>query len=143
MVSIYQLHSGQQTSEIFMVDGEHDNSPLRIMPKNIEAVCYNHARLAMLRLGKPLRVELPDHRGLEIILDKESWLCVDSNQDDQPIMMWCEFDTSEHNSALHEDVPCLLHLYHTQAGLIMGSALEALDQSLTEKLSALKNKSSS
>ena len=136
MVSIYQLHSGQQTSEIFMVDGEHDNSPLRIMPKNIEAVCYNHARLAMLRLGKPLHVELPDHRGLEIILDNESWLCVDSNQDDQPIMMWCEFDTSEHNSALHEDVPCLLHLYHTQAGLIMGSALDALDESLTEMLSA-------
>ena len=126
-----------------MTDGEYDMSPLRIMPKNIEAVCYNHARLAMLRLGKPLRVELPDHRGLEIILDNESWLCVDSNQDDQPIMMWCEFDTSEHKSALHEDVPCLLHLYHTQAGLIMGSALEALDQSLTEKLSASKSQPSS
>ena len=116
----------------------NDIGPLRSMQKNIEAACYNHVRLAMHRLGKPLRVELPDHRGLEIILNNESWLCVDSIHDDQPIMMWCDFDTSKHNSALHVDVPCVLHLYHTHASLIMGSALDALDQSLTEKLAALK-----
>ena len=114
----------------------NDIGPLRSMQKNIEAACYNHVRLAMHRLGKPLRVELPDHRGLEIILNNESWLCVDSIHDDQPIMMWCDFD--KHNSALHVDVPCVLHLYHTHASLIMGSALDALDQSLTEKLAALK-----
>ena len=113
-------------------------SPLRSMPKNIEAACYNHVRLAMHRLGKPLRVELPDHRGLDVILDNDCWLCVDRMQGDQLIMMWCEFDTRKHNSALFEDVPCVLHLYHTHAGLIMGSALDALDQSLTEKLASQK-----
>lgn len=122
-----------------MVNGDYDISPLRIMSKDIEAVCYNHARLAMLRLGKPLRVDLPDHRGLEIILDNENWLCVDSTRDDQPIMMWCDFDTIDRNSALHEDVPCVLHLYHAHAGLIMGTALDALHQVLTEKLATINS----
>ena len=112
--------------------------PLRIMSKKIEASCYNQARLSMLRLGKPLRVELPNHLGLEIILDDKYWMCVDSANDDQPIMTWSDFDTSMHNTALHEGVPCELHLYHTHASLIMGSALDALDQALTEMLSASK-----
>ena len=111
-----------------------DISPLRIMPKTIEAAFYNHVRLALLRLGNPLRIELPDHRGLEIILSNDNWLCVDSARDDQLIMMWCDFDTHRHNSALFEDVPCRLHLYHMHAGLIMGSALDALDQSITANL---------
>lgn len=109
-------------------------SALRILPKTIEAICYNHVRLALSRLGNPLRVELPEHRGLEVILNNQHWLCVDSNHDDQPIMAWLNFDTSSHNQALHEPVPCQLRLYHMHAGLIMGSALDALDQSLAEKL---------
>jgi hypothetical protein len=109
--------------------------PLRVMPKTIEAACYNHVRLALRRLGKPLRVDLPDHRGLEIILNDRVWLCIDSTHDDQPVMAWLDFDTRRHNAALHEPVPCQLRLYHMHAGLVMGSALDALDRSLTEKLS--------
>jgi hypothetical protein len=108
--------------------------PLRVMPKIIEAVCYNHVRLALGRLGNPLRVDLPDHRGLDVILNDHHWLCVDSIKDDQPIMAWLDFDTRSHNQALYEAVPCQLRLYHMHAGLVMGSALDALDQSLTEKL---------
>ena len=109
-------------------------SALRILPKTIEAICYNHVRLALSRLGNPLRVELPEHRGLEVILNTQHWLCVDSNHDDQPIMAWLNFDTRSHNQALHEPVPCQLRLYHMHAGLVMGSALDALDQSLAGKL---------
>lgn len=110
--------------------------PLRVMPKTIEAACYNQVRLALRRLGNPLRVELPEHRGLEIILEDDNWLCVDSARDDQPIMAWLGFDTRKHNNALHEPVPCQLRLYHIHAGLIMGSALDALEQSLVTKLAA-------
>ena len=117
------------------MDLDIDNiRPLRIMPKTIEATCYNHVRLALRRLGNPLRVELPDHRGLEIILNSHHWLCVDSIKDDQPIMAWLDFDTRNLNRALHEPVSCKLRLYHMHAGLVMGSALDALDQSLAEKL---------
>lgn len=108
--------------------------PLRVIPKTIEAVCYNHVRLALRRLSNPLRVDLPDHPGLEIILNDHHWLCIDSIYDDQPIMLWLDFDTCSHNQALHNPVPCQLRLYHTHAGLVMGSALDALDQALIENL---------
>jgi hypothetical protein len=107
--------------------------PLHVMRKRIDASCYNQVRLALRRLGNPLRVELPEHRGLEIILENDNWLCVDSARNDQPIMAWLAFDTRKHNNALHEQVPCELHLYHMHAGLIMGSALDALEQSLILK----------
>jgi hypothetical protein len=112
-----------------------ENKPaLRVLPKTIEASCYNHVRFALCRLGKPLRIELPDHRGLEIILDNDCWLCVDSSHDDQIIMAWSDFDTRKHNQALHEAVPCQLRLYHMCAGLVMGSALDALDEMLILEL---------
>ena len=108
--------------------------PLRVIPKTIEAACYNQVRLALLRLGNPLRVPLPEHRGLEIILENHYWLCVDSALEDQPIMAWLDFDTRRHNQALYEPVSCELRLYHTHAGLIMGSALDAMEQSLSLRL---------
>ncbi len=107
---------------------------LRVMPKVIEAAHYNQVRLALLRLGNPLRAALPDHRGLEMILDNRQWLCVDSNFEDLPIMAWADFDTREHNRAIHATVPCQLHLYHMHAGLVMGSALDALSRALAEQL---------
>jgi hypothetical protein len=107
---------------------------LRTMPKTIEAACYNQARLALLRLGNPLRVSLPDHRGLVITIHNNCWVCVDSFRDDQLIMVWQDFDTRKHNAALHEPVYCQLRLYHMQAGLIMGSALDALQQALAEMI---------
>ncbi len=42
---------------------------------------------------------------------------------------------TQYNAALHEPVPWLLELYHMQAGLIMGTALDALDDALAEYLS--------
>lgn len=109
--------------------------PIRIMPKIIEAGCYNHVRLALSRIENPHRVSLPDHRNLDMILDDARWLCVDSARDDMPVLAWMEFDTREHSLALHAPVPCKLHLYHMHAGLVMGSVLESLDAALTEELS--------
>jgi hypothetical protein len=107
---------------------------LRVMPKTIEATCYNHVRLALSRLGNPLRVDIPDHRGLDIILSDQHWLCVDNFRGDQPILAWLDFDTRKHNTGLHEPVTCQLRLYHMHAGLIMGSALDALHQALQKQL---------
>lgn len=106
--------------------------PWRIFPKKIEAVCYNRGLLAIIRTGAPLRVTLQQHRGLEVILNKTEWLCVDSNVDDQPVMAWRKFQTQK-RSNLYLPVACELWLYHSHAGLIMGSALEDLHQVL-EKL---------
>ncbi|MBY0498399.1 MAG: hypothetical protein K2P74_02120 [Nitrosomonas sp.] len=103
--------------------------PWRIFPKKIDAVCYNRGRLALLRLGHPLRVTLRQHRGLEVILDNAEWLCVDSNDEDRPILAWREFKIHA-RSNLHRPVGCELWLYHSCAGLIMGSALDDLNTAL-------------
>ena len=105
--------------------------PLRIFPKKIEAACYNRARLALLRLGSPLRVILHNHRGLEVILNNDTWLCVDSFAEDQPVLAWCDFKIRARNN-LHQPVATNLWLFHSCSGLIMGSALEDLHQSLDE-----------
>lgn len=109
-------------------------SPLRVLPKTIEAADFNRVRLALRRLGQPLRVPLAAHRGLEIILDDQAWLCVDALHQDLLILAWRSFDTAG-RYGLHEDVRCELCLYHTHAGLIMGSAIEQLGLALTQRLS--------
>jgi hypothetical protein len=106
---------------------------LRTMPKSIEASTYNHVRLALRRLGSPLRIAVPGHRGLEIILDDHFWLCVDANAEDLPVMAWLDFAT-QHRDNLHESVACTLELYHRCAGLVMGSVLDSLDEVLADQL---------
>lgn len=111
---------------------------LHTLPKTVEAACYNRARLALLRRGRPLRVAVPDHRGLEMILDDRHWLCVDSLHNDQPVLGWDEFETAGRD-ALHAPVRCRLCFYHVHAGLVMGSVLDALQQALlgTEAIDSL------
>ena len=106
-------------------------NPMRIFPKQVEAACYNRGRLAMLRLGRPLRITLSLHRGLEVILDSNMWLCVDSFKDDQPVLAWREFKTFARDD-LHQPIACELWLYHSCAGLVMGSALDDLQQALDQ-----------
>lgn len=103
--------------------------PLRVLPKEIPAACYNRARLALIRLGKPLRIDLVRHRGLEIVLHDEAWICVDSFAEDQLIMVWREFKSAGRDD-LTGPVACELSLYHHCAGLVMGSALGDLEQAL-------------
>jgi len=104
---------------------------LRTLPKTIEASVYNHVRLALRRLGSPLRVAVPGHRGLEIILESRVWMCVDANAEDQPVMAWLDFGNRGRDN-LQAPVSCTLELYHSCAGLVMGSALDALNEALSE-----------
>jgi len=107
--------------------------PLRVLAKTIDASYYNRGRLALIRIGDPLRVALPGLLGLEAILSDEMWLVVDSLRTDNPVLAWCDFATAGRES-LHEPVRCNLKLYHSHAGLIMGTALEALQTALNERL---------
>jgi hypothetical protein len=107
--------------------------PLRSLPKLLEASYYNRVRLALRRLGRPLRVALPQHRGLEAILDYDAWVCVDTTRGDLPILAWRAFGNHGRDS-LHRPVDCRIELYHWHAGLIMGTALEALDTALRARL---------
>ncbi len=122
------------------MDTPHDIPPWRIFPKQIEAACYNRVRLALLRIENPLRIALARHRGLEIILRDDSWLCVDSLAEDQPVMAWCEFQIHARDN-LFEPIVCNLWLYHHCAGLITGSALDDLHQVVEQQLGTNEGKS--
>jgi hypothetical protein len=113
--------------------------PLREFPKRIDASCYNVVRLALNRVARPLRIELPGHRGLEAVLDDFCWLVVDGLHDDLPILAWTGFENRR--SGLHEAVPCRLKLYHLQAGLVMGTALDSLEQAVKQLLMSGSNAS--
>ncbi|BAU49992.1 hypothetical protein SVA_3456 [Sulfurifustis variabilis] len=112
-----------------------ERTPLRTYPKQIDAACYNHVRLALLRFGAPLRVGLPRHRGLEVILDDDLWLCVDAAREDTPVLAWFDFETRG-RSSLHAPVACRLDVYHVHAGLVMGTTLDALTDALRLRLAA-------
>ena len=108
-----------------------DHVALRVFPKIIEAPDFNRIRLILGHSPKPLRLSLPHHRGLEVILDHDAWLVVDSLKGDEPVLAWTAFKRP--HSALHEPVNCEVHLYHMHAGLIMGSALEALIDAMRDR----------
>lgn len=112
---------------------QSDIQPLRILDKRIEAACYNQVRLALQRLPRPLRIDLPRHRGLELCLEDDIWLCVDAARNDLPVLAWHSFDVGG-RVALHEPVACRLNLYHIHAGLVMGTILEELERLLRERL---------
>ena len=112
-----------------------DRVALRVFPKIIEAPDFNRIRLILGHSTKPLRLSLPHHRGLEVILDHDAWLVVDSLKGDEPVLAWTAFKRP--HTALHEPVNCEVRLYHTHAGLIMGSALEALIGAMRDRDSGL------
>lgn len=110
-------------------------TPLRTLPKTIEAPQYNRVRLALRRLGKPLYLEVPKLR-VEIVLDDRVWICRRPVSSDQPVLAWTDF--AARGRALHDPVRCVVHLYHFHAGLLMGVALDGLDFVLAERLNALR-----
>ena len=100
-------------------------TPLRVLPKRIDGDCYNRIRVGLLRHGAPLRVRVPGHQGLEIILTDNAWLGLDAPRGDLPVLAWSRFQVTRRR-ALSDPVDCRLSIYHIHGGLVMGSALELL-----------------
>lgn len=111
-----------------------DYVALRTLPRSIDGECYNRVRLALVRLDDPLRIELPRFR-LEFVLQRKVWMGL-SLVNELPVLAWTGFCTRKR--ALHEPVPCELHLYHIHAGLLMSTALEAMDGVLKKRLTQLQ-----
>lgn len=68
---------------------------------------------------------------MEVILDERRWVALHFGE--IPLLTWMDFQAKD-RSSLHEPVVCTLHLYHYQAGLIMGKVLDALIQELDRRL---------
>lgn len=99
----------------------------------MDAALYNRVRIALHRLGCPLRFPLPLLRHLDMILDEETWIVVDSSLNDVPIMAWLGFQ-AEHRSALHTPIPCRFYTYHCHADLIRPQVLETVADELAQRL---------
>ncbi len=106
---------------------------LWVIDAEVDAARFNRIRLALLRLGEPLRLELPHLRGLDLLLSRESWVCVERTMDDLPVIAWTRFE-SVGRRHLQAPVRCELRYYHGHAGVIVHTVLEdaltAMEQAL-------------
>jgi len=107
--------------------------PLSVRDSQVDAAIYNRVRVALGRLGTPLRWSHPSLRGLDIYLDTDAWICGDRTMHDLPVLAWTDFRTAG-RSALHEPVACRLSTYHEHAGMIMAAVLDEIGSSLAERL---------
>lgn len=105
-------------------------------PAKISATHYNHVKLALKRLGNEIRLTIPKLKTLDLILQDDAWIIVDRVLNDVPIAAWTEFQIEQRDN-LHEDIDCLLKLYHMNAELILDRTLEAMEMLLGEELSEM------
>lgn len=108
-----------------------DIPPMRVWPKSIPAAQYNCVRLALRRLGSPLRHEL-ERPGLILKLDRDTWAGMAPWDEELPLLAWTDFGTRR--SGLDQPVSCTLHVFHAQAGLLMSAALDALTAGLRTRI---------
>lgn len=103
----------------------------------VSAEHFNLAHIALKRLGKgnSIRIPLPKLRTLELIIEPDAWIVIDTALNEVPIIAWLDFQTRDR--ALHEPVSCTVNYYHVHGGIIRGKALEAMALILGERLSNL------
>ncbi len=107
---------------------------LRTDQTSIEAARFNLVRLGLLRLGGPIRLSLPGLRGMDLVIDRDRWVCVDRALYDLPILAWTDFSPRHE---LHAPVACLRHYYHINADLISETVLSTMTTLLGERLDGL------
>ncbi len=110
-----------------------DIPPLRSIPYALDASLYNHVRLALLRIGTPIELEL-EKLCIDMVLEKTCWVGYHSQHISLPLIAWVDFDSGR--SALDAPVGCTLHLYHHHAWLQLPRVLQALDKEVQLRLAA-------
>lgn len=110
---------------------------LKTTPTYIEAMYYNRVRIALSRISNPIRIELINLRGLDIVIDDEVWACVDRTLNDLPIFAWTDFEYGARTN-LFDPIACRLRFYHNHADLICGTVLDLINRNLDARLSRLK-----
>ena len=99
----------------------------------VTANYYNHVQLALKRLGKHIRFQIPKLKHLDLILQKDAWVVVDRALNDVPIIAWTSFQV-DHRENLHEPIRCELRTWHMAAAMVRNRTLEAMEIMLGEAL---------
>jgi hypothetical protein len=102
-------------------------------PCTLDAALFNQVRLAMLRFSQPLRFPLAGLRHLEMVIEEDTWVCIDNSLNDFPILAWVDFD-AHHRDSLHEPVACTLYTYHCHADMITDRVLKLTTDHLDQRL---------
>jgi hypothetical protein len=103
----------------------------------IAAVHYNTVQTAFKRLGREIRLSIPQLKTLDLILQRDAWIVVDRALNDLPIAAWTNFDSAR-REALHAPVHCQLRLFHAHGGVITKRVLEAMELLLSERLNEIE-----
>ncbi len=98
-------------------------------PDRVDARLYNLWRRARQRASAPLRLPLPGLAGLELVLEEHAWVCVDTHQNNVPVLAWVDFKTGD-RSALHTPVECSLNHYHFAASRLRAQVLNLMEEAL-------------
>lgn len=111
-----------------------DNIPVyQQRPYSVSAVDFNRAAIAIKRFGEPVRIPLTGLRSLELVLDHESWVVIDTALNDVPVLAWTDFSRTG-RAALHEPVPCVLKAYHAHALVILSKVTARMESVLHERI---------
>jgi hypothetical protein len=106
---------------------------------HVPAVDFNRVQIALKRLGGPLRIPLAGLRSLQLILEPEAWIVVDTALNEVPVFAWTEFQTAG-RIALHEPIACVLKAYHAHYGVIFAQVTQCMEKVLAERLAELYDK---
>jgi hypothetical protein len=109
-----------------------------IAPYQMDAAVYNQIKLALLRLGSPLRFRLPSLRDLDIELDNDAWVCVDRSLNDVPVLAWTDFETG-HRDSLVQPLACEVRFYHAHAEKIIGRLFQDVLATIRSQISATRD----
>jgi hypothetical protein len=99
----------------------------------IEAAVFNVWRLARGRWGSPIRLKDLGLKQMEMVLSDRYWVCVDTFQHDCPILAWVDIEDIGRDS-LHQPIPCKLNYYHFAASALRGRVLDAMQNTLNQRL---------
>ena len=99
----------------------------------LEARLYNLWRRAKLHIPFPIRISLPEFKGVVMILEEHEWVVVNEQQEDLPIIAWIDFEDHGRDS-LHTPVKCKINYYHFAAKKLQDRVLEVMHDELEEQL---------
>jgi len=102
---------------------------------SIEAEVFNTIRIATQRLSLPIRLTLPRFQYIDVVIDHESWACVDRSLNDLPVIAWTDFEITQ-RSALHLPINCKVSHYHFQSSQVIEGALSFIKMTLENRLCA-------
>ena len=115
----------------------HDEVPQLASRKGkVHALYYNHVQTALKHLGPQIRLKIPKLKHLDLILQKDAWIVVDTVLNDIPVVAWTNFETDKRDS-LHEPIQCEIRFFHFAASMILNRTLEAMEMMLGEQLAEL------